>query len=118
MPTAALIGLGKHGARAVAEPRLVVEENVPKVAKVSTAEAFTTPEEADQLIPQNWKLGPTRGAGGGRRANPATKGSEQIRYQPGNPNDSDPVKRGAYFRYSSGSGNEWGPIPADGNPLA
>jgi hypothetical protein len=67
------------------------------------------------LIPDKWAAGPTKAPGGVRWTNPATRGSEQIRYQPGNPNDSNPLKRGPYFRYNSGSGDEWGPIPAAGN---
>lgn len=77
-----------------------------------------TPGEADQMIPDSWRVGPTRGPGGCRWANPDTKGSEQIRYQQGNPNDPNPLKRGPYFRYSSGSGQDWGPIPGAGNPEA
>jgi len=70
------------------------------------------------MIPEDWKLGPSQGSGGCRWGNPATKGSEQIRYQQGNPTDGNPIKRGPYFRYSSGRGPKWGPIPAAGNPIA
>jgi hypothetical protein len=74
-----------------------------------------TPGEADQLIPPDWNAGPSQGAGGAIWANPATKGAEQLRYQPGNATDENPMKRGPYFKYSSSRGTKWGPIPAAGN---
>lgn len=58
------------------------------------------PEEAEDLVSEHYSPGEASRKGGGTRyADPARKG-DQIRVMPGNPNDSNPVKRGPYLRIS------------------
>jgi len=76
-----------------------------------------TVEELQALVPEGWVREPTSGEGGLRWQNPATRKTESLRWMPGNPADSEPVKRGPYIRYSDPTGRTYGPYPAAGNPL-
>jgi RHS repeat-associated protein len=71
-------------------------------------------EEVEQAIPQSWTREPSARGGGTRYVHPENKG-EQIRVQPGNPNDPNPVKQGPYCRISR-CGEKTDPIPLRGNP--
>lgn len=58
-----------------------------------------SPQEVDEAIPDDWTREPSARGGGTRYKHPRNKG-EQIRVQPGNPNDPNPAKRGPYCRIS------------------
>lgn len=73
-----------------------------------------SPEEVDKAIPEDWGREATRRGGGTRYTHPRNRG-EQIRVQPGNPNDPNPVKQGPYCRISR-CGETSDPIPLKGNP--
>lgn len=71
-----------------------------------------TPEEIGSHIPEGWVKSPTRRGGGTRYSNPNAPG-EQVRVQPGNPRDANPVKRKPYVRVSK-DGTVSDPIPLGG----
>jgi len=74
-----------------------------------------TPAEGDQMIPSDWGYWSSSGGDGARWFN--GKGA-QLRYQSGNPDDPNALKRGPYWRWSPGDGSKTGPIPAAGNQYA
>ncbi len=74
-----------------------------------------TPEEVDEMMKsKGWQGESSKRGGGTRYPNPGVPG-EQVRVQPGNPNDPNPVKKGPYGRISS-KGKVSAPIPLSGNP--
>lgn len=74
-------------------------------------------EEADieDIIPDGWIADESARGGGIRYINPASRGSDAVRVMPGNPSDSNPVKRGPYVRITY-RGDTSDPIPMKGNP--
>ena len=97
---------------------LFSDDTAPNIDRPESLEGLT-PEEVRELIPEGWVEGPSRVGGGKVYANPARPG-EQVRVMPGNPRDSNPVKRGPYVRVSTSAGPTGGqrsePIPLAGNP--
>lgn len=74
-----------------------------------------SPADIDrQMKEKGWTGEPTKQGGGTRYPNPDKPG-EQVRIQPGNPNDPNPAKQGPYGRISS-DGKVSPPIPLQGNP--
>ena len=76
-------------------------------------------EEIDKITKEKGlEKQPTKPNGSTRYTDPNKPGS-QLRTEPGNPNDPEPIKRGPYGRISGdgpGGGTKSGPIPLKGNP--
>jgi len=73
-----------------------------------------TVAEIEALVPSGYTRRPSRSGGGVRFEDPKRPG-HQVRIMPGNPNDSEPVKRGPYV-VISGRGTSSEHIPLAGNP--
>ena len=72
-------------------------------------------EEVDHLMKERGLKGEHSRGGGTRYPVPGRPG-DQVRIENGNPNNSDPVKRGPYGRVSE-NGKTSDPFPLRGNPL-
>ena len=66
------------------------------------------------MVPQSWARQSTARADGTRYVHPISFG-EQLRVQPGNTFDPNPLKQGPYSRTSQ-RGKTSNPIPLQGNP--
>ena len=93
------------------------DNSKPKVQSAPKPEDIQgkTPEEIGKILKdKGWEQIDSSRGGGDRWVKPGTKGSDQIRLEKGNPNDSNPVKRGPYGRISE-HGDKSDPIPLKGN---
>jgi RHS repeat-associated protein len=103
----------------VGDSQVLVHNNCPALFRRSIADPSAlrgaSVQDVTSQIPSDWVSSPTRGEGGVRYADPSRPG-DQIRIMPGNPLDSDPVKRGPYLVVSVG-GNTSEHIPLAGNPV-
>jgi hypothetical protein len=71
-------------------------------------------QEVEEMVPQSWEREPSARGGGTRYVHPTNEG-EQLRVQPGDASNSNPVKQGPYCRISQ-CGQKTAPIPLKGNP--
>lgn len=90
------------------------EQNIGPPPKPEDLEGKSQQEIDDVMKGKGWPSEPTRNGDGTRYPNP-NKPGEQVRVQPGNPNDPNPVKQGPYVRIST-EGEKTEPIPLEGNP--
>jgi hypothetical protein len=107
----------KHGDAITQIGVMLVTEGmgaVPEGELTPTGLRGKSMEEVDRMIPGDWERLPSKNGGGTRYVHPENKG-EQIRVQPGNPNDPNPAKQGPYCRISR-CGEKTEPIPLQGNP--